>query len=1569
MYRSSSGNSYTLSVNIVKCIPTGTPSTASSAGTYDSCPATSIFVANTTTDCYLNNYDYSASTPTGQPSPDIYYRLTLTRPSQVTISTCGSDFDTYIHLLNINTPTQAWHDDDSGMNAAVGCTNNTSYLSSTAVTANGNTLAPALPALLPAGYYFIVAEGWNTRTGNLRLTLTVTPQFTPTISFAATPKLQLGNIVEVVRGGSVTLTATGNGVNSFSWATSAGVFAGSGTSITVSPTTTTTYIVTGTGCNNNLTATASIKVQPVLSALNYIRTRTAQVVGKTTEQAMTEQPPAEVASSTTYYDGLGRAMQTVAYQATPAKQDLVTPVTYDPMGRLDMTYLPYARGNDESFKTGALTQQANFYQTVGKRVATDAAPWAKIEYEASALNRVVRQGAAGTSWQPDATAAWSSSDHTVKQSWRTNVANEVLLLECGSAPRAISSAGYYSAGQLTVTETKDEHGYLTVEYKDRNGLLLVKKVQEATSVTSTADAGFLVTQYAYDAFNRLRIVIQPEGTRALAQARISLSDALDMWCFRYEYDSRGRLIEKQVPGAGAISYVYNQHDDIVGKQDARQAATNTLPWLITKYDALRRPIVTGVVEMNQSRAAFQATLDQQAAATLFESRSNTDIGYTLNQAYPVLPEAAVRTITYYDTYAYPALSSFAFREEAGVTIAQRNPWVRGQVTGTKVRVDETSKYLTSITYYDLRNRPLQTTATSHLGGQDRVTYNYGSFLDAQFRSSLSTHRASTAQQHTIAQRMRYDHLGRLLQQWQSLDGEAEVLLASNEYNELGQLVDKKLHSTDAAATTFLQSVDYRYTIRGWLSNINDRNLSNNGSFFNGADPNADDLTLTKPDLFGMELMYDKNQNLQTSALQYNGNISEVMWRTRNQADQTLRGFGYDYDVAGRITNARYRAYDGSWQNLERSNYSVSGITYDANGNIKSLQRRGMVTGNPADRNAPRTYDVMDNISYSYDKDGDGISDGNRLLGVDDAAVAATAAPNDFEDNGQKYTAGGSAEYQYDENGNLRVDKNKGITGIDYNVLNLPTAIRFASGNRLEYSYTATGTKLTQRVYAGGGSIPTKTVDYAGGFVYEQQVPVFVHTSEGRALYSAAASGNKWDYEYHLKDHLGNLRVTFRNTTQTRLLTSDNASQEEGNAPKFTYGGARRVSTPTRNNSAYAISLASTGSTMNASTGGPSNYLAVSQNDQLDVEVYYTSPAGAQTNSTSSPVSTISRTARVMTLAIAPTLVQPLAGDTRQLEPRQPAWFPGLQFNVTGALTALVAAKSSVRTRATAAGTTPQPLGQKYAFIGWQLYDNNNQPVGAEHREQINNYPTTGWQRFAFSLPVDFGAAASKEGYVKIQLMNEGSLPVYFDDFAIRQPQLLVQENHYDPWGLNLAGIEQAGSPNSKFQYNGKEKQEDLGLNWADYGARFYDAQLGRWHSIDPLAEKFHECSPYNFSLNNSLINIDPDGRDIINVTDGVEFTGDHARNLFKAWQQTNFQARFHFVDEDRTPSIYLFTKEAIDLGSPTLLHYKRYASEKEKRQIDIIQQKHLNLNQDLWVFNETNIHMRLPMRVGLEKLS
>jgi RHS repeat-associated protein len=88
---------------------------------------------------------------------------------------------------------------------------------------------------------------------------------------------------------------------------------------------------------------------------------------------------------------------------------------------------------------------------------------------------------------------------------------------------------------------------------------------------------------------------------------------------------------------------------------------------------------------------------------------------------------------------------------------------------------------------------------------------------------------------------------------------------------------------------------------------------------------------------------------------------------------------------------------------------------------------------------------------------------------------------------------------------------------------------------------------------------------------------------------------------------------------------------------------------------------------------------------------------------------------------------------------------------------------------------------------------------------------------------------------------------------------LLQLTHYYPGGMAMSQISTTAGSTNNYLYNGKELQTSFDLNWYDYGARFYDPALGRWHSVDPMAELGRRWSPYVYTFNNPIRFVDPDG--------------------------------------------------------------------------------------------------------------
>jgi RHS repeat-associated protein len=98
--------------------------------------------------------------------------------------------------------------------------------------------------------------------------------------------------------------------------------------------------------------------------------------------------------------------------------------------------------------------------------------------------------------------------------------------------------------------------------------------------------------------------------------------------------------------------------------------------------------------------------------------------------------------------------------------------------------------------------------------------------------------------------------------------------------------------------------------------------------------------------------------------------------------------------------------------------------------------------------------------------------------------------------------------------------------------------------------------------------------------------------------------------------------------------------------------------------------------------------------------------------------------------------------------------------------------------------------------------------------------------------------------------------------VMNEDGVVEQVNDYTPFGVQMKNSF-AETSDQRYKYNGKELDRMLGLDLYDYGARFYNARIARWQTIDPLCEKYYSISPYAYCANNPLNLVDPDGCDIV----------------------------------------------------------------------------------------------------------
>jgi len=831
----------------------------------------------------------------------------------------------------------------------------------------------------------------------------------------------------------------------------------------------------------------------------------------------------------TYFDGLGRAKQIVSVKSTPTGQDLVTAVTYDGFGRPVKDILPVpAPTRNSSIHPGIVDESAaNTYYGVSNA-------YSEKQLENSPLDRVLQQAAPGEAWK-------MSSGKTQKFTYDANLGNEVKKFgtttttgTLNNVSTAVSSlwvasanSGFYPASTLYKNTVTDEDGNPVTEFKNGQGqTVLIRRNDGSQNVD---------TYYVYNEYNQLAFVISPKAVKQIELGNNVITDEiLNELCYRYRYDGRNRLVEKKIPGKDWEFMVYDKQDRLVLSQDGKlRTADNsflTPGWLFTKYDELGRVAYTGFYPSTDSRTRVQDQLNTLTASSPnTETRitspvtlSGTNLYYR-NLAFPS-SGITLLTVSYYDTYpseapAVPAtvLGQPTMSQTLG---SSDDASTKGMATASYVKNIEDNNWTKAYSYYDSTGRQVAVKTTNHLGGYTNTETELD-FAGVPKLSKTYHKRLSGDTERVITETFAYDSQNRLLVHKHKVDNNPEEILAQNTYNDLSQLTNKKVGGTLAASP--LQSIDYTFNIRGWMTKINDpKNLGSK--------------------LFGYEIKYNTVEGLETPNLdytglqvkpKYNGNIAEVDWRTATTTGDNLRRYGYVYDSLNRLQAGFYQKDS----NPSAKEYFEK-MDYDLNGNITNLQRS-------ADSQQGAAAFNIDELTYAYANN----NQSNRLTSVTDSSTDYRGYPD----------VSGIA-IPYDVNGNMTSHKDKGILGMAYNFLNLPNRITFdqtylvrnvfsetteTRNITTSYLFRADGTKLNKIYMYGVGknqSEAYKITEYLDGFQYEGQgsslrivrTLKFVPTAEGYYNFE----NNKYIYNY--EDHLGNVRLSyFNNGSSIEVLEENN----------------------------------------------------------------------------------------------------------------------------------------------------------------------------------------------------------------------------------------------------------------------------------------------------------------------------------------------------------------------------------------------------------------------------------------------
>ncbi|MDE6753512.1 MAG: hypothetical protein K2J82_02755 [Muribaculaceae bacterium] len=571
---------------------------------------------------------------------------------------------------------------------------------------------------------------------------------------------------------------------------------------------------------------------------------------------------------TKHYDGLGREWG--IFTELPESRCLASATGYDAMGRAASVWSPVT--------VSAAATLADV-QSAARNLYSETYPYSSTLYEESP--RGVRTGEIRAGDKAHSTGSRQTIERYV------NDASAYSCIRYKADSDGVSRMGLWQTGTLLVERSKDEEGHWIETYTDFRNLTLCRKEDGAS------------TYFVYDDYGQLRYILPP-GVSGTCKRTDSVMSDLAYW---YDYDSRGRMTLKKLPGVSAASMVYDPSDRLVGEHSAHHP---TGYWRLYGYDSCGRQVVTVDFSMTDEQVSAYAS---QCHTSVLQS-GGSFAGYTM----PGAPSYG-KTITanYYDNYDFLTVNSLssAFNWSAtGAAFSFANP---GTVSDGLLTGVYTGKGYESY-YYNRDGQLMESYGTGFNNLRTNYTYTY--------RGDPARKWWTLTDGSVRSLEWSYDSSGRLTGMKSSMNGSTGTSSQVNlSYNEMGRICEEKYTKGSKVMGYDSQGRIVQQYVPSYSLPLSTYAL-----------PPVIDPVLP-PSRWGEILLYDGA-----------GRLTKKITKSNT--------YNYTYDSRGRLTGAGTRK--------DANDFSVT-YSYDTRSNITSLKRNGVV-----DRaGTSEFFGVLDNLTMNY----------------------------------------------------------------------------------------------------------------------------------------------------------------------------------------------------------------------------------------------------------------------------------------------------------------------------------------------------------------------------------------------------------------------------------------------------------------------------------------------------------------------------------------------------------------------------------------------------------------------------